>query len=315
MSKAGKTLVVLLLVAFGGSYLARKALTDRNSAPELSDGAAPSPVAAPSPERIISLAPSVTEVLFALGLGDRVCGVTRYCTYPPEAAAKAEIGGFFDPNYEAIVALEPDLAVLFPVHGEIQDRLHDLGIETLIVDHRTLEGILDSIRIAGRACGASERAEELLAGIQSRIERITEKTQGLERPRVLLSAGRNLGSGRLEEVYAAGKHMWYDDLIAYAGGVNAFEDETVQFPSLSGEGLLWLDPDVIIEMAPDLDNKPYGRQDLIDEWSTLDDLAAVRSHRVHVLGGDYVTIPGPRFIRTLEDMAEAIHPELDWEAP
>lgn len=306
MSKHGRFLAGFAVVVFVASFAAKTLLL--GPAPgDAEDGAASKAV----PQRIISLAPSATEVLFALGLGDRVCGVTRYCSYPPEAKEKDQVGGFFDPNYEAIVALEPDIVVLFPTHGEIKDRLHDLGIETLLVDHRTLDSILESIRITGDACGVSQRADAILKDLRARIDRVRAKTEGLERPRVLVSAGRSLGSGRLEEVYAAGKNMWYDQLITWAGGVNAFEDETVQFPSLSGEGLLWMDPDVIIEMAPNLDDGTVTREGIIEEWRTLSDLKAVRDKRVYVLGGDHVTIPGPRFVLVLEDMVRAIHPEVD----
>ena len=263
-----------------------------------------------TPQRIVSMAPSTTEVLFALGLGDKVVGVTRFCNYPEAARALPKIGGFLDPNFEAILTIQPDLVVLLPVHGDTKTRIHDLGISTLVVDHRTLDGILDSIRSIGEACGAASEATTLLENLHARINSITQKVKGLPTPRVLLSAGRSLGGGRLEEVYVAGKGQWYDDIIHMAGGANAFEDEGVMFPALSGEGLLRLNPDVIVEMTPSLQDGDYTEADVIADWAALSSIAAVRNHRVHVLPQDYVTIPGPRFVNILEDLARILHPEI-----
>ena len=271
--------------------------------------------ASASPERIISMAPSVTEVLFALEQGDKVVGVTRYCDYPPEALEKTAIGGFLDPNYEAVVALKPDLVVLLPIHTDAQLRMEQLGIRTLTVEHRTLDGILESITIIGDASGSRSEAESMLADIRTRMSHIEKITDNLPRPTILLSAGRGMGTGKLEEVYVAGKNQWYDEVITLAGGRNAFTDETIQFPALSGEGLYRLNPDVIIDMAPDLAGLGLTRQEVIREWDVMDKCSAVINNRVYVLDGDYTTIPGPRFIQVIEDVARVLHPDVDWDAP
>lgn len=267
------------------------------------------------PRRIVSMAPSVTETLFALGLGDRVVGVTRYCDYPPEAASKAKIGGFLDPNYEAIVKLDPDLVVLLVIHSEARERLAQLAISTLSVDHRTVEGIFDSFHQIGDRCGAAPAAGRLVAKCQRRMTAVRDKTAGLDRPRVLISSARALGTGRVETVYAAGHGQWYDELIDLAGGENAYPDDGIAFPEIGPEGLVRLDPDVIVEMAPELDDRQYTVQDLVDEWKTIPGLRAVEDGRVYVLHGDYVAIPGPRFVRVLEDLAHVLHPNVDWSAP
>ncbi len=147
------------------------------------------------------------------------------------------------------------------------------------------------------------------------MERVRSNTAGLKRPRVLISSARELGSGRIGTVYAAGKGQWYDNLIEVAGGTNVFETGFAQFPAVSAEGLLRLDPDVVIEMAPDLAAAPYTREDIIAEWATLPGKTAVKTGREYVLGGDYVPVPGPRFVQTLEDMAKVLHPGVDWSAP
>ena len=304
-----RLLITIVLLALGGSLLARWMFFTPSR-----DLIVHTPPAS-GYSRIVSMAPSITETLFALDLADKVAGVTRYCDFPPEAKAKPQVGGFLDPNYEAIVTLEPDLAILLTIHDEADARLKDLGINTLVVEHRTLDGILASFRLIGEACGAPDAAEALVAGCDRRMERVRSNTADLERPRVLISSARELGSGRIGTVYAAGKGQWYDNLIEAAGGTNVFDDGSAQFPAISAEGLLRLDPDVVIEMAPDLADATYTREDILAEWATLPDMTAVKTGRVYILGGDYVPVPGPRFVQTLEDMAKVLHPGVDWSAP
>jgi iron complex transport system substrate-binding protein len=260
------------------------------------------------------MAPSVTEVLFALSLGDRVVGVTRYCDYPPDALDKESVGGFLDPNFEVILRLQPDLVVLLPVHGDSKRKIEDLGIQTLEVEHRTLDGILASIADIGEACGAEQAASGVLDDIQRRTSSIANATKNLPRPTVLLSSARNLGTGAVAQVFAAGKNQWYDDIITMAGGANAYTNEGVQFPELSPEGLIRLDPDVVVELAPDLGRKDRSPEELISEWDSLSVMRAVANKNIHVLSGDYVSIPGPRFVFIVEDLAKVLHPGIEWES-
>ncbi len=303
-----KPLLILIVVAsFVFSYLGQRAL----DAPPTPD--------APAPElgyqRIVSMAPSITEVLYALELGNRVAGVTRYCTFPPEAQDKPEIGGFVDTNYEAVMNLEPDLIILLPVHTDAQLRFNELGLRTLVVDHRTLDGILDSMTIIGAACQVRGRSDELLASIHRRMDAVRSQTAGLDRPTLLISAGRSKGTGKLEEVYAAGKGQWYDDVIVLAGGANVFTDATIPFPSVTGEALVRLNPEVIVEMAPENEYTTVTEEAIIADWDSLPDISAVQQQRIYVLRESYTTIPGPRFINIVEDLARVLHPEVDWETP
>lgn len=311
-------LVAIVFLAFG----AIRVITGSGGEPRVdappemraqSMSAAPEPPS--SPQRIVSMAPSITETLFALGLGDRVVGVTRYCDYPREAETKAEVGGFVDPNYEAIVALKPDLVVLLVIHEDARKRLSQLEIRALQVDHRTVDGILESFERIGGVCDVEAAAQALIRSCRERMAAIAAKTEGLDRPRVLLSSARALGSGRIDSVYVAGHGQWYNELIRLAGGENAYPDDGIAFPEVSGEGLLRLDPDVIVEMVPKLDEASYTKQDIIDEWKTVPGLRAVQEGRVYVLGGDYVSVPGPRYVDVLEDLARILHPEVDWDAP
>ena len=267
-----------------------------------------------APRRIVSFAPSITETLFALGLGGRVAGDTRYCDYPPEAAAKPKVGGYLDPNYEALLALHPDLVVLLQEQTESARLLGEMSIESLSVDHRNLKGILDSIRRIGAACGAQDRAAELLSDMRKRMDRIRERTAGLPRPVIMVTLGRNLASGDLKGTFISGNDGYYNDLIELAGGRNAYTGRTVSLPTVSPEGLHQLNPQVIVEMIPGLDTTRFDRQAFIRSWDFAAGVEAVSRGRIYVFTEEYVVRPGPRFILLAEQLARVIHPEADWES-
>ena len=249
--------------------------------------------------RIVSLAPSITETLFALGLGDRVVGVTRYCRFPAEALTKAKVGGYYDPNYEEIVRLKPDLIIMLAEH-----KTPDLHCATLAVSHDSIAQILGSIVVIGGRCGAAVKAGEMAADIMGRIDTIKRRVRGLRCPRVLVSVGRTMGSSN--DLCAAGKRTFYNEMIMLAGGTNALENTAVPFPMVSAEGVLRINPEVIIEMVPESFMNLYGTE----KGETAVD--AVKNRRVYLFTQDYALIPGPRFIFILEQMARVIHPEIRW---
>lgn len=276
-----------------------------------------------APTKIVSLAPSITEVLFELGLGDRVAGVTRYCDYPPEAVGKSVVGGYFDVNYEMLISLEPDLVIHTVEHEDARTRLTDLGFETLSVNHSRVQGILESITAIADRCGVPERGKDLRLALEKRVDKVREKLltgtldprytdtpihryPDQERPRVLVAVGRLMDKPSGGEIFISGRDGFYDDLITLAGGVNAYREETLKFPAISDEGLIRIDPDVILEMVPDL----AGRDDmasLLGVWNAKSGVRAVQEGQVHILREDYVVVPGPRFVDLLEDMAEIIN--------
>lgn len=258
--------------------------------------------AQPAPARIVSLAPSVTEVLFELGLGPRVVGVTSYCRYPAAARALPKIGGYLTPSYEALVSLRPDLAVLLPEHADIEPRLAALRIPVLGLDHRSIDGIVGGIALLGDRCGVRGAASALVYELRQRLARVRNETTRTPRPRVLLCFGR---TDDFRRVYGSAPGTIYDDLVSYAGGLNALPAGGTSYPTLSVEALMRLDPDVIVEFAP-------GQQDpeaLVREWDTLGSLRAVKTGRVHVFTHDFLSVPGPRLVRFVEALARAIHPE------
>lgn len=160
--------------------------------------------------------------------------MTKFCKYPPEARKKAQVGGFFDPNYEAVVTLKPDLVILLPEHEQARKYLENLGIATQVVHNRVIGEILDTITVLGKTCGAEKEAERIVRDIRKRIDVVKKKTAGLTKKRVMVSVGRTAGS--LDQVTIAGPNTFYDELIALAGK-NAYRGYPVPYPEVSGEGM------------------------------------------------------------------------------
>ncbi|MFC1607489.1 ABC transporter substrate-binding protein [Candidatus Latescibacterota bacterium] len=260
--------------------------------------------------RIVSLSPGITETLFALGVGDRVVGVTRFCLFPLEAQEKAEVGGFVDPNYEAIVALEPDLVLVLEIHGDVVRYLDELEINYATVRNEGVSDILASIITVGRVCGIEPRSREIVDDIERRMRIIGEKTRDTESPDVLISVSRQAGTGSLGDVYVAGRETFFNELIEIAGGVNAYHGRTIDYPVISAEGLLVLNPDIIIDIIPHLKSQQLDVDTVRKDWKSIPGLRAAKNGTVHVVDSRYAVIPGPRFILFLEDLTKIIHPGL-----
>jgi iron complex transport system substrate-binding protein len=273
----------------------------------------PSPRLVHCYSRIVSLSPSITEILFALGLGDRVVGVTRFCKYPPEAQKKQVVGGYYDPDFEAIIRLHADCIIMLPEHAASKKNIESLGAAVLVVDHTTIEGTLRSIGEIGAKCGVAARAKGLSDSLRVAMACIGKKTNGLPRPRVLVTIGRGMASGSLDNLFIAGKGTMYDEFLTLAGGTNAWKGGAGHFPQVSLEGIYGLNPDVIIDMVPDLREYNLTKEKVAAEWEKADRVKAVAGKRVYLLEDDFVTVPGPRMVMALEQMARAIHPEAAWE--
>jgi iron complex transport system substrate-binding protein len=297
-------LIVILIVVFGASFLAKGLLVVPPRENELGSR---------DYRRIISLAPSVTETLFALGLGDRIVGVTQYCDYPPEALEKAKVGGFHNPNFEAVMALRPDLVVMLEAEAQPRQVFDKLGVDTLLMHHKSIDGILDSIALLGSTFGAEARAQEITSDIRARLERIELKTAGRARPTVMFSIDRTLGTGRLEDVYIAGCDGHIDRIVELAGGRNVYQQGAARFPVVSREGMIKMNPQVIVDLVRGLSVREVSNEEVAADWGQLAEVDAVRRGRVFVVDDDYAFVPGPRFILLVEKLARLIHPEVDWE--
>lgn len=309
-SRSGALLLGLLIVVlFTGSYWLRVCLASAMSeqgggVDELREQAA---LDIPVPQRIVALAPSTVEVLYALGLGDRVVGVSRYCTYPEEALEKPMIAGFMDVDYETMVSLKPDCVVMVDSQISLEDKMHQLGVDTLRVEHTSVNGIIESFHTIGQACGKAEQAELRVEAMRGHLERTRKRVSGLRKPRVLVCIERDPDSPRPDRVIIAGSGGFHRELIEIAGGVNAYQGG-IAYPVLSREKLLHLNPDVIIDLVRDETMERHQESDLLKQWAAFGELRAVMDRRVVIISGNQHLIPGPRFLETLDEMVEAIHP-------
>jgi iron complex transport system substrate-binding protein len=172
--------------------------------------------AAKPPQRIVSLAPSLTETLFALGVGNRVVGVTRYCAYPPEVHDLPVIGGHLDPNFEAIVSLEPDLVVLIPSGEANARRLEALGVRVLQIDQHDVASVLESISVVAEACGVDDAGERLRTDIERRLAEVAAAVAGAPCPRTVIVVGHDIGGGVVRSVWAAGRDTFYNGVLEIA---------------------------------------------------------------------------------------------------
>lgn len=260
--------------------------------------------------RIVSLAPSLTETLFAVGAGDRVVGVTRFCAWPEEALTRQQVGGFLDTNYESIVALRPDIVLALPSHREHRERLQSLGLRFEIIEQTTVADILASIPRIGLLTGQTVQARQVAEELTQRLETIRTHTRDKSHPRTLLSSGRNPADNTLSEVYVVGKKSFLNDLLEIAGGENAYPNDHVEYPMLSMEGIIQLNPECVIEFVNEEDTRRYPDELYLDAWNRLHVLKAVQNGRVYLIRGAHHTIPGPSIWVTAQEIARRLHPDL-----
>ena len=258
-----------------------------------------------APQRIVSLSPGITETLYALGLGQFVAGVTRYCAWPPEAARLPKVAGFGEVNYEAVLRVLPDLVVLPEDRVREKLGLERLGLPVLMLDTLSVSGLLRTITLLGRIAGREAEAEQLKAGLEKRLLEAKTVAEGRSRPTVLFAVMRaDQGSGGITEVHIVGSDGFYSALIEAAGGDNAYTGK-LPFPRLSREALIALDPEVIIEVISDGTNPEGARRD----WQNLASIRAVKNGRIFIWTEQAHTVPGPRFADTLALLSQAFHPE------
>ena len=262
------------------------------------------------PKRIISTAPSITEMLYELELGDRVVGVTTYCHYPPEVRNKPKIGTYLNPNFETTLALQPDLVVVLKEHRELGEKLRGFGLPVLELQHNTLEGIYQSMLMLGKRTGAGKIAETRVASIRARLEAVRKRAEGLPRRSVMFIVGRTPAT--VEDLMAVGSNSFLNELIDIAGGCNVFEDAVAYYPRIPREEVYARRPEVIIDMGDmgDTDRvSEQQRREVAGLWKQLPKLPAVKTGRVYGVADDIFVVPGPRVARTAERFFAMIHPE------
>jgi len=256
------------------------------------------------PKRVVSLAPNLTEILFAIGAGERVVGVTTYDDYPEEVKKLTRVGGFIDPSVEAVLGLKPDLVICVPNPGGRNrvDVLSRTGVPILVLPSYRLEDIFTVVKTLGELFGKEEAAGKLVTGMKSRIERVSKLVEGARRPKVLLIYGHR-------PIMAAGQGSFGDTMLKLAGGENLLKDSKVRYPNVPMEEVIRLAPEVIIDASSSGTGAEMTRAEVGKVWGRWKILPAVKKHRIHIFDSAMWFRPGPRVVDGLEKLFSILHPD------
>jgi iron complex transport system substrate-binding protein len=290
-------LLAILFVALLSSPMQLRAETFRDSLGRKVVLGAP-------PKRIVSLAPSITEMIYFLGLGDRLVGVTRFSYFPEEAREKPRVGIYTDVNVEKVVTLKPDL-VIATVDGnrrEDVEMLEEAKIPVYVLNPRRVTKILDAIESVGEICGIAHRARVRAASLRGRVERVTDAVRGKGKPLVFLVIN-------VKPLMSVNRNTTHHDIIELAGGRNLAEGQPITYPRLSLEEVIRRGPEVIIISSMDRSTEHERARREWFQWNTI---PAVRKGHVYLINSDLIDRAAPRIIDGLEEMARLIHPEIAW---
>jgi iron complex transport system substrate-binding protein len=266
------------------------------------------------PQRIVSLAPSNTQVLYAIGVGDRVVGVTDYDKYPYDFSAwiaagnMTSIGGFSTPNLETVASLNPDLILAANIHDSLLSNLRGLGYKVLTLNPHDVDSVFNDILMVGKATGADQAATTLVNSLTAEMNEIADK----------IAASNSVKPLVYYEVWypplmSAGSTSFINDVITRAGGINIFENESQQYPTVSSETIVQSNPTVILlptNMGATDEPAFYGSVDQVKArpgWSVI---SAVQNNRVAIVNGDLFAEAGPRIVEQIEAAAKALYPEI-----
>ena len=257
--------------------------------------------------RIVSMAPNITETIFALGCGERLIAVTDFCIFPPEAKELPRVGGHFNPNLERFTVLRPDLVIVQGKHDKMDRFCRKKGIPILHVRMDSLSSIYDGILELGRVLDCTGRAQKLCAAIRGELEQIRENVSNRSRKKVFVCLGRSPGS--MASLYTAGGPSFVSEILQIAGGENIFSDVTQPYPEASKESLVKRAPEIIVETRPGENITDVQRRQIISEWDVLRGIPAVSNRRVYVLTEDFLLVPGPRVGAAARCLAQTLHGE------
>lgn len=262
-----------------------------------------------NPRRIVSTAPSITETLFALGVGDRVVGVSRFCNYPPEVQKLPKVGSYIKPEVEAIARLTPDLVILQQSQSDLNDRLNTLHISFIVVPYTTLDDIYTEIQLIGKAAGVPEQSTSLIAQIRNSLNAIQTKAKSMPSPRVVVIVDRQQGT--LNNLIAVGPNNYVNQILEIAGGKNVLAQPGLpQYPRISVETILRENPDVIIDLSGTQEtdeSRRISRASTLALWGQYRELTAVRSGHLYAGTTDSLVVPGPRTPIATQRLFDFVH--------
>jgi len=258
----------------------------------------------PAPKRIISLAPGITEMLYALGLADNIAGVTTFCDWPAAARTKQKIGGFTNPSIEKIVSLKPDL-IIATADGNRQDtvqQLEKLGLPVYIINPADTNGVLRNILQIGKITNRKDAAGKLADRLQKRLNNITAQIRHKKKPRVFFQLGQ-------EPLFTAGSKTLINEAIERAGGINVAGLDTARYPVYSAEGVIASSPEIIV-FAPMINDKKSVA--VKNYWQKFKDISAVKNNKIYPIDADLINRASPRIFDAIEIMASIFHPDIKY---
>ncbi len=255
-----------------------------------------------NPQRIVSLAPNITEILFALGLGDKLVAVSNDSDYPPEVADINKVSAFWQPSLEPVLATKPDLVITlwFPQQKSVADTLKGLGYPVLVLRMETFSELYDGIKQIGIATARKEQAEKLAADIENKINKLQTKYHRDDKPKVLWVIEQ-------EPLRVAGKNTFLNELIEAAGGQNAIGETLQQYPSISTEEILSCGADVIIQSAMNKKDIEFQQKRAEVFWSEYKNIPAVKNEKIFILDSDEILRLGPRLPPGIETIAHCLY--------
>ncbi len=258
----------------------------------------------PVPKRIISLAPNITEMIYFLGLGERLVGVTRFSYFPKEAQKKPKVGVYTDVNIEKVVTLNPDLVIATADGNKREDveMLEEAGVPVYVVNPRKVNQVLDTIERLGQICGVTDRAKRLVNCLRERVAKVMKAVRNREKPLILLVIN-------VKPLISVNQSTIHHDIIQLAGGRNMTGDQSFTYPKLSMEEVIKKGPDVIIISSMEREGEFETAR---KEWFRWPTLPAVKRGRVYLIDSDLIDRSAPRIVSGLEEMARLIHPEIEW---
>jgi iron complex transport system substrate-binding protein len=255
-------------------------------------------------ERIVALSPAVNEIIYALGVGSEVVGNTEYCRYPKETLSVPKVGGYFSPNLEKIIALQPTVVIMQKNNYKLSKRLKQLGVDTEVVSIDTLDNIKESIIKLGDRLNQNRSAKKIVENINKSIE---DTKDIIKDKKILIVIGHNSSLNR--RIFVAGQNLYFDDIINESGNKNAFQTTRKGQPILNMENIIATNPDIVILIAPSMREKNLSRAELIAPWLKLP-IEASKSKSIYIIDKLYAGIPSDRLVLFLEDFREILENSL-----
>lgn len=246
-------------------------------------------------ERIVTLSPSVNEIVFALGKGDKVVGNTEYCKYPKESLSITKVGGYFNPSLEKILSLNPSIVIMQQNNYKLGQKLKQLGLKTKVVKINNLKNIKHSILDIGKTLGKKQIAKKIVSTINQELENIKNITKD---KRILVVMGHN--TSLASRIFVAGQNLYFDDIINASGNTNALQSKRKGQPILNMENIIATNPDIVILLSHSMHEKGLSRDDLINPWRALP-INAGKTDSIYIIDKLYAGIPSDRLALFLRD--------------